>query len=51
MLIAAQDLVRTKPDASRDEIRAYLSGNYCRCTGYHAIVQAVRKTGAARAGR
>ena len=43
MLIAAQDLVRTKPDASRDEIRAYLSGNYCRCTGYHAIVDAVQE--------
>ncbi len=43
MLIAAQDLVRTKPDASRDEIREYLSGNYCRCTGYHAIVDAVQE--------
>ena len=43
MLIAAQDLVRTKPTASRDEIREYLSGNYCRCTGYHAIVDAVQE--------
>ena len=43
MLIAAQDLVRTRPDASREEIRAYLSGNYCRCTGYHAIVDAVQE--------
>lgn len=43
MLMAAQDLVRTKPDASRDEIRAYMSGNYCRCTGYHAIVDAVQE--------
>jgi carbon-monoxide dehydrogenase small subunit len=43
MLMAAQDLVRTKPGASRDEIRAYMSGNYCRCTGYHAIVDAVQE--------
>jgi len=43
MLMAAQDLVRTRPTASRDEIRAYMSGNYCRCTGYHAIVDAVEE--------
>jgi carbon-monoxide dehydrogenase small subunit len=43
MLMAAQDLVRTWPTASRDEIRAYMSGNYCRCTGYHAIVDAVEE--------
>jgi carbon-monoxide dehydrogenase small subunit len=43
MLMAAQDLVRTRPGASRDEIRAYMSGNYCRCTGYHAIVDAVEE--------
>jgi carbon-monoxide dehydrogenase small subunit len=42
MLMCAQDLVRNQPGASRDEIRAYLSGNYCRCTGYHAIVDAVQ---------
>ena len=33
MLMAAQDLVRTRPGASRDEIRSYMSGSYCRCTG------------------
>jgi aerobic-type carbon monoxide dehydrogenase small subunit (CoxS/CutS family) len=43
MLMAAQDLVRTRPGASRDEIREYMSGNYCRCTGYHAIVDAVEE--------
>ena len=43
MLMAAQDLVRTRPGATRDEIRAHMSGNYCRCTGYHAIVDAVEK--------
>jgi carbon-monoxide dehydrogenase small subunit len=43
MLMAAQDLVRTRRGATRDEIRAHLSGNYCRCTGYHAIVDAVEE--------
>jgi carbon-monoxide dehydrogenase small subunit len=43
MLMAAQDLVREKPDASREEIREHISGNYCRCTGYHAIVDAVQE--------
>jgi carbon-monoxide dehydrogenase small subunit len=41
MLMAAQDLLREMPNASRDEIREYMSGNYCRCTGYQAIVDAV----------
>ena len=41
MLIAAQDLVVNHPDATREQIREHLSGNYCRCTGYHAIVDAV----------
>jgi carbon-monoxide dehydrogenase small subunit len=41
MLIAAHDLVTSKPGATREEIREHLSGNYCRCTGYQAIVDAV----------
>ncbi|MBI2752646.1 MAG: (2Fe-2S)-binding protein [Betaproteobacteria bacterium] len=41
MLMAARDLQLKKPKASREEIRAHLSGNYCRCTGYQAIVDAV----------
>jgi aerobic carbon-monoxide dehydrogenase small subunit len=44
MLLTAQDLLSRKPSASAQEIREALSGNYCRCTGYHAIVEAVRKT-------
>jgi len=43
MLIAAQELLQSQPDATRDEIRAHLSGNYCRCTGYHAIVDALEE--------
>ena len=41
MLMTAAELVRTRPDADRAAIRQYLSGNYCRCTGYQAIVDAV----------
>jgi len=43
MLMAAQDLLKTNPKASRDEIRLYISGNYCRCTGYQAIVDAIEE--------
>lgn len=41
MLIAALELVERNPRASRAEIREHLSGNYCRCTGYQSIVDAV----------
>ena len=41
MLVAALDLVQSEPDASRERIREHLSGNYCRCTGYQAIIDAV----------
>ena len=38
---AAKELVETRPDATRAEVRDWISGNYCRCTGYHAIVDAI----------
>ncbi len=41
MLLAAADLLKENPAPSREEIREYLSGNYCRCTGYQSIVDAV----------
>ncbi len=41
MLMACVELVEQKPNANREEIREWISGNYCRCTGYHAIVDAV----------
>ena len=50
MLMAAQDLVASRPQATRDEIRDHLSGNYCRCTGYHAIVDAVEEVLISRRG-
>ncbi len=50
MLAAAQDLLkRAKKVPTRDEIREHLSGNYCRCTGYHAIVDAVEAVAQGRA--
>lgn len=48
MLLTAAELVARNPGASRDEIRAHLSGNYCRCTGYQAIVDAVEAACRAR---
>jgi carbon-monoxide dehydrogenase small subunit len=50
MLITAQDLLTQQPDADREQIREHLSGNYCRCTGYHAIVDAIESVAQARAG-
>ncbi len=54
MIAAAQDLLLQAKERggvpSRDQIRAHLSGNYCRCTGYHAIVDAVEAVAQARAG-
>ena len=41
MLLTAAELLQRRPDADRAEIREFLSGNYCRCTGYQAIVDAV----------
>ena len=43
MLMAAQDLINKKIKVSRDEIREHISGNYCRCTGYQAIVDAIEE--------
>ena len=51
MLITAQDLLRQNPQPDRTEIREHLAGNYCRCTGYHAIIDAVESTARARTDR
>jgi aerobic carbon-monoxide dehydrogenase small subunit len=49
MLLTVQDLLAREAKPSRDDIRDHLSGNYCRCTGYHAIVDAVETVAHARA--
>lgn len=41
MLITAEELLSRNPSPTRVEVRDHLSGNYCRCTGYQAIVDAV----------
>jgi carbon-monoxide dehydrogenase small subunit len=51
MLMAAQDLLKQTSTPDREQIREHLSGNYCRCTGYQAIIDAVESTARARAGR
>jgi carbon-monoxide dehydrogenase small subunit len=43
MLMCAQDLVRQGRKPTREEIRLHISGNYCRCTGYQAIVDAIEE--------
>ena len=41
MLLTVGELLRANPKPTRDEVRDWISGNFCRCTGYHAIVDAV----------
>ncbi len=48
MLMAAAELLDTQPNASREQVRAWISGNYCRCTGYQAIVDAICDVQASR---
>jgi len=54
MVLTAQDLLErakeNKSVPSREEIREHISGNYCRCTGYQAIVDAVESVAQTRAG-
>ncbi len=49
MVMSALDLVQRRPGATEGEIREWLEGNLCRCTGYHNIVKAVQA--ASTAGR
>jgi carbon-monoxide dehydrogenase small subunit len=51
MLLTAQDLLAQGGVPSRDTIREHISGNYCRCTGYQAIVDAIESVAQARAKR
>jgi carbon-monoxide dehydrogenase small subunit len=51
MLIAAQDLLKQHTQLDRERIREHLSGNYCRCTGYQAIIDAVETAARIRVER
>ena len=46
----AAELLEKGGVATREDIRVFMSGNYCRCTGYHAIVDAIETTMKTRAG-
>jgi len=50
MLLTAQELLSNGGTPSRETIREHISGNYCRCTGYQAIVDAIEAVAEARAG-
>jgi len=41
MVMSALDLVKQNPDPSEKEVREWLEGNLCRCTGYHNIVKSI----------
>ena len=44
MLMTTKEIISSKKKLSRDEIRAEISGNYCRCTGYQSIVDAIEES-------
>ena len=50
MLLTAAELLAADPGVSREEIRKHISGNYCRCTGYQAVVDAIESTARSRLG-
>ena len=50
MVMSALDLVKNNPNPSEREIREYLEGNLCRCTGYHNIVLAIAEGAAVMRG-
>lgn len=50
MVMSALDLLQRNPDPDEREIRDWLEGNLCRCTGYHGIVRAVRAAATAMRG-
>ncbi|CAN0535969.1 unnamed protein product [Laminaria digitata] len=50
MLLTAQELLTKNSSPSREEIREFISGNYCRCTGYQAIVDAIERVAEERRG-
>ena len=51
MILASHELLSKNPHPSDTEIRHGLEGNFCRCTGYHNIVKAVRQAADAMAGQ
>ena len=50
MVISAIDLVSKNPKPTEQEVRQWLEGNFCRCTGYHNIVKAIQAGAQAMGG-
>ena len=51
MVMSAADLLKQNPDPTEAEVRHWLSGNICRCTGYHNIVKAILSAAATLRGQ
>ncbi|MBA3326361.1 MAG: (2Fe-2S)-binding protein, partial [Rhodobacteraceae bacterium] len=51
MVMSAAALLGENADPSEHEIRVYLQGNICRCTGYHNIVKSIQAAAAALSAR
>ncbi len=51
MIMSSADLLKKNPNPSEPEIRTWLKGNICRCTGYHNIVKAVEMAADAMSGQ
>jgi carbon-monoxide dehydrogenase small subunit len=51
MVMSAADLLQKNPDPSETEVREWLEGNICRCTGYHNIVKAILAAAATMRGQ
>ena len=49
MVMSAADLLKNNPNPTEAEIREYLEGNLCRCTGYHNIVKSIQAAASAGA--
>ena len=50
MIMSGLDLIRRRPDPDEHEVRDWLEGNLCRCTGYHNIVEAIQGAAAEMGG-
>jgi len=50
MVMSAADLLHRNPNPSEGEIREWLDGNICRCTGYHNIVRSIQAAAASMTG-
>lgn len=50
MIMAAEGLLATNPDPSREDVVRAISGNVCRCTGYELIINAILDAAARRRG-